>query len=169
MNLIEELLALQAARGYLDVSDLRELADRSRVPLYEIEAVVELLPAPAPQSPPPRPRSRSAAISAAECGERSGTPLGSSPCVQNVRTPISSASRVSGGVRRRRRVASTRSRWPPKRRQRCSRRRGQSRPSNRHCPRPGAGRSTRIPPQRSAMECCARRSRTTAGAWKTAV
>jgi NADH:ubiquinone oxidoreductase subunit F (NADH-binding)/NADH:ubiquinone oxidoreductase subunit E len=39
MQLIRELYRLQAERGYLQEDDLRELADRLRVPLYRIEEV----------------------------------------------------------------------------------------------------------------------------------
>jgi NADH:ubiquinone oxidoreductase subunit F (NADH-binding)/NADH:ubiquinone oxidoreductase subunit E len=44
VNLIQELLALQASRGFLDEGDLRDLAKRARVPLYEVEAVVSFYP-----------------------------------------------------------------------------------------------------------------------------
>ncbi len=54
MHLIGELNRLQSERGYLRQEDLRELAERIRVPLYRIEEVVSFYPhfrtTPAPKS-----------------------------------------------------------------------------------------------------------------------
>jgi NADH:ubiquinone oxidoreductase subunit F (NADH-binding)/NADH:ubiquinone oxidoreductase subunit E len=44
MNPIEELQALQAARGYLIEDDLRALSDRSGIPLYSLEAIASFYP-----------------------------------------------------------------------------------------------------------------------------
>ena len=44
MNLIEELYALQEAHSYLREEDLRALAARIKVPLYEIEGVASFYP-----------------------------------------------------------------------------------------------------------------------------
>ncbi len=44
MNLIEELSALQSARGHLSDEDLRALAERLAVPLHEVEAVSSFYP-----------------------------------------------------------------------------------------------------------------------------
>ena len=53
MSLIAELKRLQAEHGYLREGDLRELAERVRVPLYRIQEVTSFYPH-FRQTPPPR-------------------------------------------------------------------------------------------------------------------
>ncbi len=53
MSLIAELKRLQAEHGYLREGDLRELAERLRVPLYRIQEVTSFYPH-FRQTPPPR-------------------------------------------------------------------------------------------------------------------
>jgi NADH:ubiquinone oxidoreductase subunit F (NADH-binding)/NADH:ubiquinone oxidoreductase subunit E len=53
MNLIQALQDLQARHGYLREQDLRELAARDRLPLYEIQAVASFYPH-FRRTPPPR-------------------------------------------------------------------------------------------------------------------
>ena len=44
MNPIDELYALQEARGHLSEEDLRALSERTRIPLYELQAVSSFYP-----------------------------------------------------------------------------------------------------------------------------
>jgi NADH:ubiquinone oxidoreductase subunit F (NADH-binding)/NADH:ubiquinone oxidoreductase subunit E len=53
MNPIQELQALQESRGYLAEDDLRALSERTRIPLYELEAVSSFYPHFRRTPPPP--------------------------------------------------------------------------------------------------------------------